>query len=100
MDRSVNTLNDNQREILITILAKAFQEIRRLAWEGKSKQAGDLADAFHNIPSVLSGEIYRPMDFLKSELKHYQSTYHTEHYPGKFDYIQFLTENWETLEDS
>lgn len=93
MAKQMYTLNENQRGLLTQILARAFQEIRRLAWEGRPKQAGDLADAFHNIPSVLSGKNYRPLDFLKSELKHYQSTYLTDDYHRKFDYIQFLTEN-------
>ena len=48
MDKPRYTLNENQRELLIQILARAFQEIRRLAWEGRSKQDGDLADAFHH----------------------------------------------------
>lgn len=95
MDKPTNTLDENKRWILSQIISKAFQEIRLLAWNGKSKQAGDLADAFHNVPSIFYGVSYGTIEFIKSELTHYQSKYHQVDFPEQFDYIKFFTENWE-----
>lgn len=97
MNKSTSALDENQRQILSQILTKAFQEIRRLAWEGRLKQAGDLADAFHNIPSALIVKGYWTSDQFTREFSYYQTKYHKDKYPGKFDYIGFLTDNWDTL---
>ncbi len=39
------------------MLHDALVVIRILGWQGKGQQAGDLADAFHNLPVYLGSEI-------------------------------------------
>ena len=42
-----------QRQKLCEMMCNAFIELRDLGWQDKSEQAADLADAFHNLPSML-----------------------------------------------
>ena len=46
-------LNEDQIAKLMQLIHFAFTEIRMLAGQGKSEQAADLADAFHNLPSEI-----------------------------------------------
>jgi hypothetical protein len=41
--------SSRQRELLGEVLHIALIEIRHLAWTGRAQQAGDLADAVHNV---------------------------------------------------
>ena len=46
-------LSDEQIAKLMQLIHFAFTDIRMLAWQKKSEQAADLADAFHNLPTEL-----------------------------------------------
>ena len=41
---------EEQRRGLCDMLHRALLEIRILGWSGNASQAGDIADAFHNLP--------------------------------------------------
>lgn len=54
MKPETTPLTDAQRRKLCEMMYAAFVEMRMLGWEGKSEQAADLADAFHNLPKWLT----------------------------------------------
>ncbi|HEY8749295.1 MAG TPA: hypothetical protein VIM11_15030 [Tepidisphaeraceae bacterium] len=55
------------------MLASALIEIRSLAWTARTEQAGDLADAFHNLPTFLPTDFKNwNRDWFREELSKYQ----------------------------
>jgi hypothetical protein len=69
------------------MLARAFVEIRWLAWEGHNQQAGDLADIFHNLPVEMYGIGGWNWPFLREDLARYQQKYDVAGY-----YVEMLDE--------
>jgi len=75
-----------QVEMLCRMMSYAFTEIRILGWEGKSKRAADLADAFHNLPILLFSDEFDWDFFRNSFLRNYQ-----ENHPlSTFNYVAML----------
>ncbi len=75
-----------ESELACNILYWSLLEIRTLARLGKSRQAADLADAVHNVPSLLlSGGIDRQR--LLADLAQYQTYYQDG---TLFDYVGLL----------
>ena len=68
-------ITDVQRKKLCELMAFAFLEIRKLGWDGKSEQAADLADAFHNLPKDMWKKTFSLEEFRDSFLKVYQKKY-------------------------
>jgi hypothetical protein len=66
---------DPQRRSLSKMLSFAIIEIRFLGWEGKSEQAADLADAFHNLPLDMWSDSFSLSYFRDCFLKAYQQKY-------------------------
>src|SRR6266852_5160438 len=79
-----NSPSNEQRQQLCTMIYNAFVEIRLLTNKGESKQAADLADAFHNLPIVMFQNHFR-FSWFKRRLE----TYH-EKYSTPFDYVGML----------
>ena len=76
-------LNEDQIAKLMQLIHFAFTEIRMLAGQGKSEQAADLADAFHNLPSEIRTDSVVLEQFREMFLKPYQ-----EKYPeGAYNYV-------------
>jgi hypothetical protein len=81
-------VTDEQREKLCNMLFFALLEIRGLGNNGKTQQAADLADAFHNLPVYLWTEdfsfaVFR--EFLQAYQQRYAET-------GCYDYLTMLDE--------
>ena len=84
-------MTEKERQAYITLFGLVFCHIRSLAWNGNYTQAGDLADAFHNIPNAVnSGNC--SIEFLKRELESYVQKFGMVLDEGgvKFDYVKFL----------
>lgn len=79
-----------QREQLGRLIQWAFVEIRAIAADGRSKQASDLADGFHNISREMYGWGCWDLSLTRAWLEQYQSTYHRHDYSPKFDYVAEL----------
>ena len=81
--------NAEQRRLLCEMIACAFIELRMLGSVGKSQQAADLADAFHNVAREMYGwGLWRHRTF-RGMLKDYQRKYHCEGYGGR-DYVKMF----------
>ena len=67
----------------------AFVEICQLGWAGKSEQAAELADAFHNLPKEMWKEDFS-LEFLRDAFL----TAYQEKYPeGRIrDYVAIVNE--------
>ncbi len=78
---------DKQRKNLLRMIHEAFIEIRILGFQGKSQQASDLADAFHNLPVYLEADNFS-FDILR---RNFIEPYHRK-YPERscFDYLKML----------
>ena len=67
----------------------AFIEIRGLAWNGRAKQAGDLADAFHELPTKMWKKDFSLQFFRDAFVRQYQR----KHPGGRlFDYVALVDE--------
>lgn len=66
---------DAQRQKLCEMMYQAFLEIRLLGGSGKAEQAGDLADAFHNLPRDMWCDDFSLQFFRDSFLGVYQKKY-------------------------
>lgn len=79
---------EEQRRMLCQMMYRTFVQIRSLAYSGASQQTADLADAFHNLPTVM----YAP-DFSWSFLRYFLVFYQNK-YPrtagSPYDYIAML----------
>ncbi|HTE21099.1 MAG TPA: hypothetical protein VK689_22265 [Armatimonadota bacterium] len=64
-----------QRKSLCKMIQHAFVEIRILGWAGKSQQAADLADTFHNIPMEMHGVGFFSWSRFRRDLTAYQAKY-------------------------
>ena len=95
-DTSVTPLNpdakpltDAQRQKLCAMMRIAFIEIRGLAWNGRAKQAGDLADAFHALPVNIWREDFS-LQFLRDA---FVRQYQRKHPRGRlYDYVGLVDE--------
>jgi hypothetical protein len=76
---------DEQKRLLCEMMYRAFLELRHLGWQGKAEQAADLADAFHNLPTVM----YSP-DFRWSVLHMFLESYQRKYPNGFEDYVAML----------
>ncbi len=68
-------LTDAHRKMLSELMYQAFLEVRMLGSTGKSEQAADLADAFHNLPKGMWEQDFSLEFFRDSFLKTYQDKY-------------------------
>jgi hypothetical protein len=59
------------------MMYRAFVEMRGLGFQGKSKQASALADAFHNLPLTM----YQP-NFDWAMSRRYFESYNSHYPPG------------------
>lgn len=84
-------LDEGQRRAWCVVLHRALVEIRIVAFQGKSEQAYDLADAVHNIPIYLDSP-----DFDWAMAVYCLRQYHAK-YPrlegDVFDYLALLGED-------
>lgn len=92
MEEGLET-NEIEQKQFLSLLGIVLCHVRYLAWLGNCKQAGDLADAFHNIPNVLLSE-QSTIEFLKQELQPYHEKYGMVLHEGReFDYVKFIKEH-------
>lgn len=63
-----------ERQELCKMLRDALIEIRVLGFQGKSQQAADLADAFHNLPGYLWSDRFS-FSFFREFLESYHDRY-------------------------
>jgi hypothetical protein len=82
--------NDRQKKSLGVMLFHALLEIRVLGWEGKSQQAADLADAFHNLPILMYSSKF-DWTFFRYFLQAYQTKYAGSNV-RLYDYVAELIE--------
>jgi hypothetical protein len=68
-------INDSHRKQLCEMMYYAFLELRHLGSTGKSGQAHDLADAFHNLPKGMWTEEFSLEFFRDAFLSVYQTKY-------------------------
>ena len=79
---------DAQRRKLCEMMMHAFVELRMLGWAGKSEQAADLADAFHNLPTGIWHEF--SLQFFRDA---FVGVYQRKYPDGRFrDYVAMLDE--------
>ena len=83
------TLSQTQIRLMSKMLHRALIEIRGLGRDGKSEQAADLADAFHNLPVYMFSEDF-DWTLFREFLEQYLTRYSLP--PGRwpFDYLTFL----------
>ncbi len=80
-----------QQELLGWMIGRAFVEIRLLGAEGRSQQAADLAEAFHNIPREMYDDRVFHWSLFRNSLQQYQEKWGND--PAtvcKFDYVGML----------
>ena len=70
------------------MLFNALLEIRMLGWEGRAKQAADIAHAFHNLPIYLWSDEFS-LSFFRKILEEYHQKYPET---GGFNYVKMLDE--------
>lgn len=82
---------EEQRRGLCEMLHRALLEIRILGWRGNGSQAGDLADAFHNLPIHMISQDF-DQDLFRHLLEVYQNKYPRPKSSevNYFDYVAFL----------
>jgi hypothetical protein len=81
-------MTDMQREALCEMMHRAFLEIRALGWNGRGKEAADLADAFHNLPTSMYGSDKLDVRLFLQGLQRYQDRYPRT---GENDYVALLS---------
>ncbi|MDB5341831.1 MAG: hypothetical protein JWP89_208 [Schlesneria sp.] len=88
MNSDGKVLTNAQREKLCEMMSEALSELRMLGWAGKSEQAGDLADAFHNLPIGIWRDDFSLSFFRNSFVGAYRRKYpHTRDYAAMVDEI-------------
>jgi len=82
-------LTEAERHRLARLMYLAFCDLRKLAREGQTEQAKDLAETFHNIPLLMHTNEFS-FEAFRDFLERYQHKYE-----GKllFDYLY----EWEKL---
>ncbi len=87
----MNSLSERQRRELCELIGRAFVQIRGLSQRGDSRQAAEVADAFHSLPTML----YSPA-FSWEALEVFFTSYHSRYPPARpgeyFDYLSALRE--------
>ena len=75
-----------QTQSLLELLANAMLELRLLGWGGDAQQAGDLANALHNLPIAVYDSAYDWTTIYAS------LTVYEQRYSGKtmFNYAAFF----------
>jgi hypothetical protein len=89
MHADASPLTEGQRQKLCEMLYAALIEMRMLGWAGKSEQAADLADAFHNLPTGMWQNDFSLIFFRESFLVPYQRKYPEERVR---DYVAMVDE--------
>lgn len=74
-----------QRQKLCEMIHKAFLKIRILGWQGESEQAADLADAFHELPTMLYNE-----NLSLNHFRQFLESYFRKYPQEKGTYFDFL----------
>jgi hypothetical protein len=59
----------DQHKLLCGMIHRAFLQIRQLGWDGRSEQAAELADAFHNVPLAIQAKEFFSWEYLRNELR-------------------------------
>jgi hypothetical protein len=67
-------ITEQQQQKLSQMLSKAMIEIRYLAWHDCCQQAGDLADAFENLPYLLRVKALS-FSVFQRQLEEYEQKY-------------------------
>ncbi len=88
MRNDVKLPSEKQRRELSLMLHDVLVVIRILGWQEKGQQAGDLADAFHNLPVYLNSENFS-FEVCRMFLESYYKKY-PERVP--FDFLKRLDE--------
>jgi hypothetical protein len=81
--------NEKQLEALCDMMRHAFVEIRALCWAGHTERAGDLADAFHNLPHEMYGRGRWDVGTFRQMLQSYQDR-HGAVGTGVYNYVGML----------
>ncbi|MGL6095348.1 MAG: hypothetical protein ACRC7O_06060 [Fimbriiglobus sp.] len=68
------------------ILHRGFVEARNLAYDGRTEQLADLADAMELIPSLLNRWDEDSLEMVRFVLTNYEQKYPT----GRYDYSPYL----------
>jgi hypothetical protein len=89
-------ITDAHRRKLGELLYFALAEIRSLGCAGKSQQAADLADAFHNLPKDMWKEEFSLEFFRDAFLAAYHEKYQGQ--PGR-NYVAVVNEILASGED-
>lgn len=84
--------SEKQKRYFGEMLQGALLEIRTLGWEGKAEQAGDLADAFHTLPTYMFSAEFDWRLFRNGFLKPYQDKYSRAPHQAHRDYLAMLDE--------
>lgn len=85
-----STPSEVQRRALSDMIAAALVEIRAVAGLGRSAQAADLADVFHNIPAAMYGtNWWKAIDF-RDDLEGYQRRYANEDECWPRNYVEMF----------
>src|SRR5712691_666360 len=74
MWKDANMPTEAERQRLARLMYLAFCDLRALAREGRSEQARDMAEAFHNVPLVMYSKDFS-FDALRDCLERYQAKY-------------------------
>ena len=82
-------LDDAQRKKLCELIQGALCEIRWFGRDGRSTQAGDLANAFHNVPALMWSDEFSIEYFRDTFLIPYQRKYPE---PRNRDYVVLVNE--------
>jgi len=78
-------LSAGSTHLLGQMLRRALLDIRLLGRRGRARQAADLADAFHNLPTLLvEGQL--DLERFRRTLAAYQTLYHAGAAPS-YDYL-------------
>ncbi len=78
-------LSDSQLDKLCEMMSFAFIEIRMLCNQGKTEQAADLAEAFHNLPKEMWTDPFDLLEYRNEFLEPYQKKYSGKSTRNYFD---------------
>lgn len=80
---------DSERQKLSRLMYVAFCDLRALSRDGRTQQARDLAEAFHNIPLLM-----HTSDFSFGAFRNFLMRYQQKHQgQARFDYLR----EWDKL---
>jgi hypothetical protein len=86
--RDARSLTEQERQELCKILFNALLEIRMLCRKGKTEQAADIVDAFHNLPIDLWSDKFS-LSLFRRFLEEYQQKYQEDEC---YNYVKMLDE--------